>query len=346
MTQPRLMQRYQTVGALSAGCWRRIAQGVLGWIRLHVACGGKRYFSAPGLAVLLVVSFSPSLSEAAPTTNRLLPATWGYLDLTKLPVLVALVLFGAFYFYLDRRMRAGAQIHLRRLPGIDAIEEAIGRATEMGRPVLFIPGINDIDDIQTLAGINILSHVAYIAAEYDTPVIVACRRSVVLTISEEVVKASSLAAGRPENYIPNNMRYLSDDQFAFTAGVNGIMLRERPASCIYQGCFYSESLILAETGYVSGAIQVAGTANIAQLPFFVAACDFTLIGEEFFAASAYLSREPTIVASIRASDLLKMVILPVILLGVVGATVAATAGEATWLGAYSVKFVEILKELF
>ncbi len=251
------MQRYQTVRALSTGCWRRFARGVLGWIQLHVVRGGKRYCSAHGLTVLLVMSLCPSLCEAAPTTNRLLPATWGYLDLTKLPVLVALVLFGAFYFYLDRRMRAGAQIHLRRLPGIDAIEEAIGRATEMGRPVLFIPGINDIDDIQTLAGINILSHVAYIAAEYDTPVIVACRRSVVLTISEEVVKASSLAAGRPENYIPNNMRYLSDDQFAFTAGVNGIMLRERPASCIYQGCFYSESLILAETGYVSGAIQVA-----------------------------------------------------------------------------------------
>jgi hypothetical protein len=232
-------------------------------------------------------------------------------------------------------------MRLRRLPGIDAIEEAIARATEMGRPVLFIPGINDIDDIQTLAGLNILSHVAYIAAEYNTPLIVACRRSVVLTISEEVVKAASLAAGRPENYIPNNMRYLSDDQFAFTAGVNGIMLREQPASCIYQGCFYSESLILAETGYVSGAIQVAGTANVAQLPFFVAACDFTLIGEEFFAASAYLSRDPTVVASIEAADWLKMVYLVVIFAGVVLATALAFLPHselATLLG--------LLKELF
>ena len=46
-----------------------------------------------------------------------------------------------------------------------------------------------------------------------------------------------------------------------------------------------ESLILAETGNTIGAIQVAGTAMPAQLPFFVAACDYTLIGEEFFAAS-------------------------------------------------------------
>lgn len=242
-------------------------------------------------------------------------------NLEKLPVFVTLVLFALFFVLLHQRARKGGQVELRRLPGIDAIEEAIGRATEMGRPVLFIPGINDIDDIQTLAGINILAHVAYIAAEYDTPLIVATRRSVVLTISEEVVKAASLAAGRPENYIPNNMRYLSDDQFAFTAGVNGIMLRERPASCIYQGCFYSESLILAETGYVSGAIQVAGTANVSQLPFFVAACDYTLIGEEFYAASAYLSREPSILASVKSADWLKLVIMPVLILGVILATI-------------------------
>ena len=226
-------------------------------------------------------------------------------NVVKLPVFVLLIFFVIFFFILNRRVRKGGEVELRRLPGINAIEEAIGRATEMGRPVLFIPGIN----------------------EYDTPVIVATRRSVVLTICEEVVKAASLAAGRPENYIPNNMRYLSDEQFAFTAGVNGIMLRERPASCIYQGCFYSESLILAETGFVSGAIQVAGTANVSQLPFFVAACDYTLIGEEFYAASAYLSKEPRVLASVKAADWLKLVIMPVMLIGVVVITRDITAGQ-------------------
>ncbi len=266
-------------------------------------------------------------------------------NVVKLPVFVLLIFFVIFFFILNRRVRKGGEVELRRLPGINAIEEAIGRATEMGRPVLFIPGINDIDDIQTLAGINILAHVAYIAAEYDTPVIVATRRSVVLTICEEVVKAASLAAGRPENYIPNNMRYLSDEQFAFTAGVNGIMLRERPASCIYQGCFYSESLILAETGFVSGAIQVAGTANVSQLPFFVAACDYTLIGEEFYAASAYLSKEPPVLASVKAADWLKLVIMPVMLIGVVVITISATLPPGSEWSLHLEKFVRLLKEI-
>ena len=84
----------------------------------------------------------------------------------------------------------------------------------------------------------------------------------------------------------------------------GAMVREKPAACFYMGVFYAERLLLlAETGNSVGAIQVAGTAMPAQLPFFVAACDYTLIGEEFFAASAYLSGEPSQLGSLRGQDM-------------------------------------------
>jgi hypothetical protein len=296
--------------------------------------------------VLLAFALLAAVAPAFAADERIIPKTWGWLELSKLPAFVVLVLFGIFFYIVQGKARRGEKLALRRLPGIDAIEEAIGRATEMGRPVLFLPGMNDIDDIQTLAAISVLSHVAYTAAEYDTPVIAACRRSVVLTISEEVIKEACLAAGRPEAFIPANMRFLSEDQFAFTAGVNGIMLRERPASCIYMGCYYSESLILAETGFLSGAIQVAGTANVAQIPFFVAACDYTLIGEEFFAASAYLSKEPPILAGIKAADWLKMVVLPMLLLGVLIATIAAVLPPGSPVQVQLLRCLELLKEVF
>jgi len=85
------------------------------------------------------------------------------------------------------------------------------------------------------------------------------------------------------------------------------MFRDKPAACFYMGAFYAESLILAETGNSVGAIQVAGTAMPTQLPFFVAACDFTLIGEEFFAASAYLSGEPQQLGSLKGQDFGKLI---------------------------------------
>ena len=102
---------------------------------------------------------------------------------------------------------------------------------------------------------------------------------------------------------------VTDEQFGYVAYVQGHMVREKPAACFYMGSFFAESLLLAETGNAIGAIQIAGTAQPAQLPFFVAACDYTLIGEEFFAASAYLSGEPDQLGSLKGQDAGKLLVL-------------------------------------
>jgi len=135
--------------------------------------------------------------------------------------------------------------------------------------------------------------------------------------AREVVKEAYLEAGRPDAFDDNMVRYLTNDQFGYVAGVDGIMLRERPAANFYLGAFYAESLILAETGHSVGAIQIAGTAQPSQLPFFIAACDYTLIGEELFAASAYLSREPKLLGSLKGQDVGKALVIAAIGIGVI-----------------------------
>jgi len=93
-------------------------------------------------------------------------------------------------------------------------------------------------------------------------------------------------------------------------------MREKPAAIFYMGFFYAESLLLAETGNATGAIQIAGTDSDAQLPFFIAACDYTLIGEELYAASAYLAREPLLLGSLKGQDWSKLLLMVAIFLGV------------------------------
>lgn len=95
------------------------------------------------------------------------------------------------------------------------------------------------------------------------------------------------------------------------------------------GAFYAESLLLAETGNAIGAIQVAGTAMPSQLPFFVAACDYTLIGEEFFAASAYLSGEPFQLGTLRGQDVGKLLGGALLLVGCTVLTIAVFQPEGT-----------------
>ena len=219
-------------------------------------------------------------------------------------------------YYIDRAS-SGEDIYLRKIPGLQALEEAVGRATEMGKSVLFVPGIMDLDQVETVTGLNLLGHVAEYTAKYETSLNVPVSRSIVMEAGREICKESYLKSGRPDLYYDDMVHYISDEQFAYAAGVNGIMERERPAACFYLGKFYAESLILAETGNSIGAIQIAGTGSPSQIPFFVTACDYTLIGEEFFTASAYLSNKPELVGSIKGQDIVKLLVMIAMVLTVV-----------------------------
>lgn len=225
--------------------------------------------------------------------------------------------------YSTWRARSGRELYVRPIAALQAMHEAVGRATEMGRPCLFITGMEDMNEIATVAGVAVLSHVAQAAAEYDTQLLVPTPRSLVMSSAQEAVAGAYWAADRGALYNPENIYYVSDEQFAFVAHVTGLMVRERPAACFYAGVFYAESLILAETGNSVGAIQIAGTSEAAQLPFFVAACDYTLLGEELFAASAYLTREPQQLGSLKGQDLGKLLAAGLLLAGSALETLAA-----------------------
>lgn len=214
------------------------------------------------------------------------------------------------------RARKGLKIpQIYKVAGLDHLDEAVGRATEMGRPVHFSPGIGSIDNSQTMAAFSILSYVAKACARYDTSLIVTNRYSVIYPITEGIVRQAYIEVGKPESFVADNVRFIAEDQFAYASGVTGIMNRERPAANLLLGAFWAESLIFAEVGNSVGSIQISGTANTAQIPFFVASCDYCLIGEELYAASAYLSRDPVLMGNLIAQDWGKMSVIALIMVG-------------------------------
>ncbi|MDC1037736.1 hypothetical protein OAR31_01555 [Candidatus Marinimicrobia bacterium] len=234
----------------------------------------------------------------------------------RLVMFLAIMVFSGILMFYIRKAQRGEEIWLRDIPGLKAVEEAVGRSTEMGKPVLYVPGIMDMDQVETVAGVIVLGHVSKMTARYETTLNVPVSRAIVMKAAQEACKESYLMEGRPDMFQDDMVHYLTDEQFAFAAGVNGIMVREKPAACLYMGKFYAESLILAETGNSIGAIQIAGTASQAQIPFFVTACDYTLIGEEFFAASAYLSQKPELIGGVKGQDMIKVFVISLILFGV------------------------------
>ncbi len=239
-----------------------------------------------------------------------------WFDSRRVNVLVVTAILVFFILWFIQRAKSGEKLFIRKIAGLEAVDEAVGRATEMGKKIFYVPGINDMDNVQTIASMTILGRVAELAGQYDTWLEVPVCRSLVMVTAKEVVKEAYTKVGRPDSYHEDQVHYLTDDQFGYAAAIDGMVVREKPATIFYMGAFFAESLILAETGNASGAIQIAGTAMPAQLPFFVTACDYTLIGEELFAASAYLSKEPKLLGSLKGQDYGKGAILIAILIGV------------------------------
>jgi hypothetical protein len=240
-----------------------------------------------------------------------------WFNMGRLNLFVGIVILCGAIVYFIYAAKSGKTFYIRKIAGIEEVDNAVGRATEMGRAIYYVPGIQDMDDVQTLASLTILGRVAAIAAENDTRIDCPVSRSMVMVTAREVVKEAYSKVGRPDSFREDQVRYVTDDQFGYAAAIDGFFVREKPATVFLIGSFFAESLIMAETGNSIGAIQIAGTAQPAQLPFFVAACDYTLIGEELFAASAYLSREPKLLGSLKGQDLGKALFLAAIILGVI-----------------------------
>jgi len=272
-----------------------------------------------GKAAYFKVALSDGSQAAESPVESAIPRgnlfQWGKLNNFLILLALGGIILTAIY-----RARQGREFFVRRIPGLDAVEEAIGRATEMGRPILYLTGSGDMGDVATIAASVVLGEVAKRAATYGTEVRVPHRDPIVMAVCQEIVKEGCLAAGRPDAYKEDSNFFITTDQFSYTAAVDGIMLRERPAANFFLGSYFAESLLLAETGASTGAIQIAGTDSDHQLPFFITACDYTLIGEELYAASAYLSRERVLLGTLRGQDVAKAIFLVAM---VVGAGLAA-----------------------
>ncbi|MCL2548989.1 MAG: hypothetical protein FWE76_07495, partial [Symbiobacteriaceae bacterium] len=244
---------------------------------------------------------------------------------------LGLIIFVFFVYYavcnalwLRRANSENPLPKLRRITGLDAIDEAIGRATEMGRPVVYNVGTNAFT-AATFASLATVSYVAQRAAHYDTRLIVLMGYPAVLPVAEQTVRQSYLEAGKPDAYRGDDVRFLTNDQFGYASGSVGVVVREKAAAHVMFGYFAAESLILAEAGFEAGAIQIAATTNSVQTPFFVASCDYTMLGEEIYVASAYLSKNRVRIATLIAQDMGKVFLVVLLVAGVILTTFGSTA---------------------
>lgn len=232
---------------------------------------------------------------------------------------VCLVLVCGFILLQIERAKQGHRITIRRIGGLEAMGEAIGRATEMGRPVHYTAGVGNLTTrgaSVTMASLEYLEYIARYCARYNTKFINTVAQGDVFTVSTEIVKNAFETGESQGRFSPDMVRFLTVDQYAYAGAIAGIVSREKVATNIIIGHFANEALFIAESCHAAGAIQIAGTTNEYQLPFLVAACDYTLIGEEIFAGSAFFSQNPTDLGVMSGEDYGKAFAALILVLGV------------------------------
>ncbi len=210
--------------------------------------------------------------------------------------------------------------YVRPFPALEHIDEAVGRAAEMGKSVHYCTGWGGLNDEWapvTTAALAIMGEFAKACGKYGVPMRYSCIRSHIVPIAEDIIKFGYDTGGHPEMYTPDMVYYTSEEQRALMSAMMGYIMRERPAvNCIFGATKY-ETIHSVGTGAIAGSMQFAGTPRLYYLPIILCTCDYALIGEEVYAAGAVVTGEPHQLGSVRGVDFFKMIIIALIAISVI-----------------------------
>lgn len=234
--------------------------------------------------------------------------------------LLVLATFIATFYISANIYRKTGEFSARKFEGLAKMEEAIGRATEMGKPVHWSYGMGAFD-AQYLAAFVLLEYAAGLCAKYDTRLIVSIALPEVVPMTEEVVRKAYIEQGKVESMQPEDVRFWGGSH---NPAMIGTISREQVAGNFMIGSLFHESILSIEAAARYNAIQVMGTSNTHQLPFIAAGCDAIFIGAEMFAAAAQLDATPVRVGSVRAPDLITSVFVVLMVVGALMVTMGNT----------------------
>ncbi len=135
------------------------------------------------------------------------------------------------------RFASKRKLKTRGIPGLERIDEWIKEAAKLNRSVFFTPGTGGITTPDTLAALALLGYVAKHCVEHNARLLVGNSDPQVQQITEDMVKSAYAKAGREKEYTPDMVRYISTRQFAYAAGIMGILRLKNPPSTFSSATF-------------------------------------------------------------------------------------------------------------
>jgi hypothetical protein len=235
-----------------------------------------------------------------------------------LALLFLLIFTGLLAFFAVRVRRGGPKPVLRRIRAFEAMKGLVGRAVESGRMLHISLGVGSAANQTTadsLAGLTVLDFLSEQAADTGIPPVVSMADPTVMLLAQNGVRT---AGGGEE--ATEQVRLIAPQPAAYAAGVMNILDSDEVNGTVQVGKFGDEYLLIGETAARHGMAHIGGASDPNTLPFIYASAQETLLGEEMYAAGAYLKHIPAHIGSLVAQDTMRWVVALVMLGGVLVAT--------------------------
>jgi hypothetical protein len=207
---------------------------------------------------------------------------------------------------------------LRRLQGYEDLGIAIERAVEAGERIHLSLGTGSVagsESAPALVGLAVLSRIAASTILSDKPVIVSSGDGAMAILAQDTLHSSCRLHGSESDYEPTNARMVGPTPFAYAAGMPSLILQEEVSVHILSGSFGIEAGLASDFGKRGQAFVLAGTDDIQSQALLYTTADAPMIGEELFASGAYLEVNDFHRASLRAQDVLRLILVALIILG-------------------------------
>jgi hypothetical protein len=217
-------------------------------------------------------------------------------------------------------LRRKARPTFREIPAFRHLQDAIGRAVEDGSRLhvsLGRGGLISPQSASALAGLSSLRRLATLTAASDNPPIATAGDASLAMLSQETLRSVHLTAPAGTVFDPTGGRLTGLTPFSYAAGALPMMRDENVSASLLLGNFGPEAGLLTEAAERQGMFSLAASDSLPAQAIMYASAQDPLMGEELFAAGAYLDAGPIDKASLTVQDILRWLVVVVLLVGFV-----------------------------
>lgn len=208
--------------------------------------------------------------------------------------------------------------NLREIPAFKRLYRTLGLSVEDGTRLHISLGNGNLLDVRAasaLAGLAVLRIIAERTSVSDKPAVASAGDSALGLLTQDTLQAGYQAAGVDELYIPTMGRITGLSPFGYAAGAMYISKNEDVSANIMVGNFSSEAALLAEASDRENVTMIGASDNLTGQAVLFANTQDALIGEELFAAGAYLNAGASHTASLTVQDILRWLVIAALLGG-------------------------------